>query len=260
MLPVKHSPNRKPATPLGLDPLLVGTFYGAGSALLYSAANTCLRAVAHFDPYLVSCVKAMPTLAAAGAVVGYRWYGGRQKWPSSSALVTLAVAATVAQLGGNGAFQWSLGIIGLAIAVPLCSGTMLIGVALMARFWLGEGVTPRTALAMLVLIVSIIVLSLGSSKNPADVESVSDAAVVARLARWGVVAACISGIAYGALNVTIRRLVTGEMPVSIMLLVVSSMGVLSLGTGSLLHAGWGVIAQTPATALAGSRGGDHSLR
>ena len=247
---VKPSPYRKLATPLGLDPLLVGTFYGAASALFYSAANTCLRAVAQYDPFLVSCVKAMPTLAAAGAVVGYRYWRGRQRWPSKEALVTLAVAGAIAQLGGNGAFQWSLGVVGLAIAVPLCSGTMIIAVALLARFWLGEGVTPRSALAMLVLIVSIVVLSFGSSESPADVERTSDAALVATMARWGVAAACFSGIAYATLNVTIRRLVTGAMPVSIMLLVVSSMGVSCLGTASLVHAGWRTIVATPPEALA----------
>jgi len=247
---VKPSHPRSPATPLGLDPLLVGTLYGAASAVLYSGANICLRGLTQFDPFLVSCVKAMPTMALAAAWVGYRYWRGRLDRPSWRALGVLAAAGVIAQVGGNAAFQWSLGAAGLAIAVPLCSGTMIIGAALMGRFWLGEGVTPRSALAMLVLIVSIVVLSLGTSRSHAAEIASTEAAAIAALVPWGAAAACFSGVAYAILNVVIRRVVTGTLPLSVTLLTVSTVGFASLGAGSLLHAGWSVIAQTPPVDLA----------
>ena len=79
----------------------------------------------------------------------------------------LAVAAHAAFLGlaavgvtaqwGNGLFQWSMGEVGLALTVPLCSGTMIIAACLLVCFWLHEGVTPRSALALALLITAIVV-------------------------------------------------------------------------------------------------------
>ena len=242
---VKPSHSRT-KTPLGLDPLLVGTFYGAGSAVMYSAANICLRGLSDFDPFLVSCVKAMPTMVFAGTMVALRYRQGRTVWPSWRTMAMLAAAGAIAQLGGNAAFQWSLRTAGLAIAVPLCSGTMIIGAAVLGRFWLGEGVTPRSALAILVLIISIVVLSLGSSA----VHASSEAAAIAALVPWGAAAACFSGLAYSVLNVVIRRVVTGAVPLSLTLFTVSTVGMVCLGTGALLNSGWGAIASTPPKSLA----------
>jgi drug/metabolite transporter, DME family len=246
---LKSSHPRLPA-PWGLDPLLVGPFYGAASAVLYTAVNICLRGLIQFDPFLVSCVKAMPTMVLAGTMVAFRYRRGELPWPSWRALAVLAAAGAVAQLCGNAAFQWSLGAAGLAIAVPLCSGTMIVGAALLGRFWLGEGVTPRSALAMLVLIVSIVVLGQGTSHRGAATMVSTEAAAIAALVPWGAAAACLSGVAYAVLNVVIRRVVTGAIPLSLTLLTVSSVGVVSLGTASLLHSGWSVMARTPPLELA----------
>lgn len=237
-------------TPLGLDPLLVGTFYGAGSAVMYSAANICLRGLSDFDPFLVSCVKAMPTMVFAGTMVALRYRQGRMSWPSWRTMAMLAAAGAIAQLGGNAAFQLSLGAAGLAIAVPLCSGTMIIGAAVLGRFWLGEGVTPRSALAILVLIISIVVLSLGTSHGSAEAAASSEAAAIAALVPWGAAAACLSGLAYSVLNVVIRRVVTGAVPLSLTLFTVSTVGMVCLGTGALLNSGWSAIASTPPKSLA----------
>ena len=50
-------------------------------------------------------------------------------------------------------------------------------------------------------------------------------------------AACLSGVSYATLNVTIRRLVTGSVQMPVVLATVSSMGVITLGLGSVARIG-----------------------
>ena len=126
------------------------------------------------------------------------------------------------------------------LTVPLCSGTMIIAASALGRIWLGEGVTPRSALALSILITAIVVLSFGAERAPDQAElTTADAPVTVALA-----AACLSGVAYAVLNVNIRRLVTGAMQMPVVLATVSSMGVISLGLASIWNLGWGVVAET----------------
>jgi drug/metabolite transporter (DMT)-like permease len=197
--------------------------------------------LADCDPLLVSCIKAVPTMLVAAALVLAGLAVGRVRWPSVRAFVALACVGTFAQLGGNGLFQWSIAQVGLALTVPLCSGTMIIAAAFLARVWLGEGVTPRSAVALSLLVVAIFVLSLGAERHPREAElAIATAPVTLALA-----AACFSGVAYATLNVMIRRLVTGSVQMPVVLATVSSMGVISLGAGSILRVGWPGLAETP---------------
>jgi drug/metabolite transporter, DME family len=165
---------------------------------------------------------------------------GLLRWPSMRAFAALAFVGTMAQLGGNGCFQWSMGQVGLALTVPLCSGTMIVAAAVLGRVWLGEGVTPRSAIALAILITAIVVLSFGAERSPQLAElSTASAPVTLALA-----AACFSGVAYAVLNVLIRRLVTGSMQMPVVLATVSSMGVISLGLGSMWSVGWTALSQT----------------
>jgi drug/metabolite transporter (DMT)-like permease len=202
-----------------------------------------------FDPLLVSAIKAAPTFLFASAAVGIALSQGRWQRPSRRVVAALVGAGAFAQLGGNGCFQWSLGIIGLALAVPLCSGTMIISSAILGRILLGEGVTMRTATAILVLVVAIAVLSLGAGPSEEAVVSSARRAPDAWLVATGVALACFSGVAYTTLNVVIRRVAKGAVPVSTMLLIVSATGVVCLGAGSLFNSGWSGIRATPADAL-----------
>jgi drug/metabolite transporter, DME family len=217
-----------------VEPFLLGTVLSAVSSLGYSCANICLRWLTHCDPLLVSCVKAVPTMLAATTLVAAGALSGRVRWPSFGPFAALACVGTLAQLGGNGFFQWSLGQVGLALTVPLCSGTMIISAAILGRVWLKERVTPRSAIAIALLITAIAVLSFGAERAP-KVAEIADATAPITLALG---AACFSGVAYSVLNVTIRRLVTGSMQMPVVLSTVSSMGVISLGLASVARVGW----------------------
>ncbi len=147
-----------------IEPFLLGTVLSGVSSLAYSCSNVCLRWLAQCDPLLVSCIKAVPTLLFATALVLIGVSRGTTRWPAMPAFLGLAAVGVLAQLGGNGLFQWSMGEVGLALTVPLCAGTMIIAATILGRVWLGEGVTPRSAIALTILISAIGVLSLGAER------------------------------------------------------------------------------------------------
>ncbi len=241
--PVK--PTRPPFTArfVRMEPFLLGTALSGVSSLGYSCANICLRWLTHCDPLLVSCIKAVPTMLVATALVIMSTTRGTIRWPRMPAFLGLACVGMTAQLGGNGLFQWAMGEVGLALTVPLCAGTMIIAATILGRVWLGEGVTMRSAAALSLLISAIAVLSFGAERHPQIAElATADAPITIALA-----AACLCGIAYAVLNVTIRRLVTGSMQMPVVLATVSSIGVISLGLASIYRAGWESLAATELT-------------
>ncbi|MBI2823059.1 MAG: DMT family transporter [Planctomycetia bacterium] len=225
---------------LGIDPFVLGTAFSALSSIAYSCSNVCLRWLAHLDPFLVSCVKAVPTMLVATTLLGAGVVSGRIRWPRMRVFAALAGVGVFAQLGGNGAFQWSLGQVGLAITVPLCSGTMIIAATVLGRVWLGEGVTPRSAAALALLIAAITVLSIGAERSPKLAELTTATAPVG----LAIAAVCLAGVAYAVLNVLIRRLVTGSTQMPVVLATVSSVGVISLGLTGIARTGWTAIDQT----------------
>ncbi len=165
---------------------------------------------------------------------------GTTRWPRMPAFLGLAAVGVLAQLGGNGLFQWSMGEVGLALTVPLCAGTMIIAATILGRVWLREGVTPRSAIALTILVSAIGVLSLGAERAPQLAElATADASITVALC-----AACLSGVSYAILNVTIRRVVTGAMQMPVVLSTVSSVGVVSLGLTGIARVGWAPLAAT----------------
>lgn len=238
---------RARATAALRDPAMLGTLLCAVSAVGYTATNVCLRDLAtHVDPYWVSCVKAMPTVVVAGAMMLLRARRGLSNALSPRAFWALVAVALFAQLFGNVGFQWALSIVGLALAVPITHGVMMITGAVAGRLWLGEPVTLRAVAAMAVLIVAISVLSTGAGAANASIVL----AGVAELSAWriaqGVAITCLSGVAYALLGVVIRRVSHGRFPISSMLMVVCLTGVFSLGAASLGSIGWEGIVATKA--------------
>jgi drug/metabolite transporter (DMT)-like permease len=241
---------------------LIGTLLSAASALGYTAANICLRDVAETcDPTWVSCIKAVPTAAVAWLLIAQRASRGLLALPTGRALLPLVVTALCMQLGGNVCFQWSLGVLGLALTVPLVFGALILGGAVAGRIWLSEGITPRATLAMMLLILAVGILSwgaerdhapvgLGPKSQPASAQRISPDAqsesprhsnFVVALA---VGAACFSGLCYAACNAVIRRMTGPTLPLSAALMVMSTTGVVSLGLLSLWQLGPVGIAQT----------------
>lgn len=230
------------------DPHLLGTACGVISAIAYMAANVCLRQVAlDCDPIWVSCVKAMPVAAVACTVVAWRGWHGVRSLPSLRLVVWLMLTSLAVHFAGNAAFQWALGEIGLAVTVPLTFGSLILSAALLGRIWLGEPITPRSAVAMLVLIVSIALLSFAADEVSSSLGKDRLTLVTTAALALAVGAASLAGIAYATCSVVIRRVVTRDMTLSATLMVISTTGLISLGITSVARLGVESLRETSGT-------------
>ena len=217
-----------------------GVAWGVGCGLIaalgYSAANVCLRAAAGVDPIWVSAVKSTPVLAASGALLCRNFAVGRLNPLPRSMVLELCAAGLIGHLAGNVGFQWALGVIGVALDVPITMGMIIASGAVMGRCFLGEHVTPRGTLSIVLLIAAIGLLSLGG-------EAAAPGAAWSLVAA-GVAAACLAGVAYAYLGIAIRRSRVGGAPLGVPLFLVSAMGAVSLFPLSALRLGWTGMAAT----------------
>jgi drug/metabolite transporter (DMT)-like permease len=229
------------------DPLVFGTLCGLLSAFAYTCANSFLRAVDSYDPFWVSAVKALPTVIAMVPVMAAMRFKGERVWPAPKLMAMIAAGGLMGQIGGNVSFQWSLDKIGVALAVPLCLGGMILGAATLSRIFLREPITPRAALALGMLLLAIFVLALGAEDAGRSVAAVP-------LDPWrlaaGVAAACASGFFYSTLNVILRHCFVQGSPLPTSLGIVAVVGVLSLTTMSWMRIGGsGMLATQPGDLL-----------
>lgn len=230
-----------------------GTACGLFAAVIYTAANSCLRAVSDCDPIWVSAVKAVPTVALLSPWLLVQYARGEQIVSSWRVLGLLALAGLVGQVGGNIFFQWSLGIVGIALAVPLSLGTNLVGSAILGRMFLGEPLTLRIVVSIGALLAAISALSLGAGEAyrsvvpaPASLAPASHAWIMAA----GVGAAAMSGLAFSVLGVVLRYGVSGRASLPATLVTVGLMGVVALGTLTGWRIGWEGMEQTATDDLA----------
>src|SRR5262249_18629990 len=152
-----------------------------------------LRAVKDSDPVWVAAIRAVPTVLLVGPVVALMPLFGKKVLPRPALTAAIIAGGLCGQLGGNISFQWCLGEIGVALAVPLTLGGMILSAAILGRVFLAEPVTPRAALSLLLLLMAIGVLSLGAADARKTVAQ--SAASPQRLAA-GVGAACLAGVCY----------------------------------------------------------------
>lgn len=219
-----------------------GTLCGLFAAVGYTIANSCLRAVVGCNPVWVSAVKAFPTVALVAPWMIVQYARGDRLLPSAKVLGVIALAGLLGQIVGNVLFQWSLGVVGIALSVPLTLGTIIVGGALLGRMFLGEPITARMFSSMAALIVAITVLSLGAGDAHRAVMGVLPNR---ETAAWdwyvlvaGVGAATLAGVAYAVLGVVIRYGVTGRASLTVTLVTIAMTGVVSLGGLSHWQIGW----------------------
>jgi drug/metabolite transporter (DMT)-like permease len=169
------------------------------AALGYAAANVALRAATETDAILVSAAKSWPTVAACAPLLIWMLLKKQKVATSWSTFPTLLLGVTIGQLFGNVLFQVSLGIIGLALSVPLNLSAMIIGGAVMGRVLLGDPVSRRTIVAIVILIVATVVLSMGGSTI------LPERPVTPMMFALGVAAALVSGAAYSFFGTAMRK-------------------------------------------------------
>ncbi len=219
---------------------IVGTMLGLISAVGYTAANVCLRATTHCDPYWVSCMKAVPTVVLLGIWLIFRAARGQRVLPTPRILVVLLCSALFMQFAGNVLFQWTLGILGIAVTTPMTTGSMIVTGAFLGRVFLGELFTVRNTVSIFVLFGAIVLLSFGVGVGDATGEDASfETPTAARFWMMGVAivsAGCV-GFAYSVMGVAIRYALDRGTTIATTLCTSSFVGVVSLGLMSCKRIG-----------------------
>lgn len=209
-----------------------GTICGLLAALGYTACNLCLRAVHDVDPFFVSTVRAIPTILMLAPIVLVRPLQGLPLLPPVRIMAVLALAGLGGHVCGNSAFQYSLGIVGVALSVPLCLGSMIFGGAMLGRIVLNEPVTPRMALGLSLLIAAIFVLSGGAQQAGAAMGRESMTTHTPQQVALGVAAACSSGVFYAIMGAVLRHATRGQSTLTQSLTIVSTVGLVGLAGAS----------------------------
>jgi len=239
----RHLP---PPEPSRFRPALVGTVCCILSALGYTAASICMRQLGALecDEMWAICNKELVTVVVVGPWILYRAFRGHRVLPPRRALVALIVVGFLVQVAGNLSNQWALGIVGLAVTVPVMFGAMLTASAIMGRVFLGEPVSRRSMFAIGLLLLSLGLLGYGAASAGKGNSSETDVPSVVLLACVG--AAALAGTMYSLLTITIRRSVTGTTPLSAVVFLITAMGVISLGPTSVYRLGTSALIETPA--------------
>jgi drug/metabolite transporter (DMT)-like permease len=227
----------------------LGTVFATGSAILYTASNIFLRCSITSDAMWVQCVKEVPIVILIGPWMFVRYFRGQHVFPPAKVVAIILFAAVLTQFVGNWYFQFSLGIIGISLAVPILLGAIIVGGAILSRVFLGEAIAPRSAVAMAVLLVAIGLLGWAAQQSAAQVGD--STAVIGETPPLrmveGVGAVVLAGCAFAALTVTLRYGVSGASPISTTTVLVGLVGVVGLGSMSYARLGWEKLAETTPT-------------
>ena len=222
-----------------------GFIFACLAGLGYSTANIFLRMVSDQDPAWVSCVKAIPTLVFVIPWLLLRYQKGHRATPSRRLVLLMMAVSIVGHLAGNVVFQWSLGIIGLALAVPVTTGSMILASAVLGWWLLKEQVSNRTIVAILILFAAIVLLSFGSDEATESVLEDPDAAARSlKLATLSVLLVCGSGIGYALFGIVIRHCVQNGMRKPMVLFISSTVGCIVLLIATFISADASVISNT----------------
>ena len=261
-------------SPKSTSALWIGPACGIASAVLYTLTNIALRNCVDVDAYLVSAVKAAPTVVMLGPLIG--WMSLRKsstqgvarsvKTASTSRglMLQFVAASFLAQFFGNAAFQKALQHIGLAASVPITLGVLIVGGAIFGAVILKEPVGTRKVIAMITLIVAVVVLSLphptgepsprpdepdaadsmivesGQVQTKADHVGASEALDVVVGSLW----AALSGLAYSFFGVTMRQTLQSGLRSSTLMFISGVTGSVTLWMFCFATLGSSAIAST----------------
>ena len=218
------------------SPMVTGTLFGMVGAVCYSITNIILRSFSipgdlAWSAWLTALKASVPALLAA-IVLLHGISRGKAMFPTPRMITRILMTSLVMQFGGNLMFQYSLGLGGLVLTVPITFACIILTGAILGRLILAEGITVRSACAMGLLISAITCLSI-AGEIPKDLQQLSTSAL------WGtVLSSCVAGVSYGLCGVVIRQSVSGSSSLSGTLVLFSSAGVIIFGSISLYHFGW----------------------
>ena len=208
------------------------------SALAYTAVNICMRQLTALrcDPMWAVFNRELVTTLVVWPWLIYRALRGRPTLPGGRTMVRLLLVGLLIQVIGNVCNQWALGVVGLAVTVPVVFGVAIASGALLGRAWLAEKVSLRSAAAITVLLASLVLLGIGAEA----VEPSIGADARASDSLWlllGVGAAGLAGATFSPLNIVIRHSVTRTTVPSAVAFLIPLTGAVSLGPLSIWRLG-----------------------
>ena len=229
-----------------------GTIFCLVSALGYTATNICMRRLTALDcdPFWAVFNRELVTTVLVGPWLLYRAIHGRPTLPSGRTLGRILLAGLLIQLVGNICVQWSLGMVGLAVTIPVVFGIMITSGAVLGHIGLGERVSARSAIAITLLLAALALLGLGAEtagRAIAAVKATPPGTVILALA---VAAAGLAGAVYALLNTVIRHSVTQTTLPTAVAFLVPLMGVIGLGPICVARLGMQTLVSTPWEQLA----------
>jgi DME family drug/metabolite transporter len=227
-------PATSPPEPQQSGDVRRGLLLGIGSAVSYSLANLALRGLSgrHDDlawSIWVSAIKALPTVILAACLLWRRRRRGLVLYPTAKPIPILIAGAFLMQFGGNLGFQVALGHIGLAITVPFVFAFIICAGVMLGKMFLGDRVSPKTVLSMLIMTASIILLSY-AAKLAATVSDEGAADTTTKIVWFGILMAVVSGSSYGINGVVIRKIARDTLPIESILIIYSLTGLICFGT------------------------------
>ena len=203
------------------------------AAVGYTCANIALRQSARPGnlewSMWITAHKAIPATLLTWTLVLNNYCKGRPAFPPKGLLLPLIATGFLMQFGGNMMFQFALGLIGLAMTVPMTFAMILTAGAVSSRLFLGEPITLRTLLAMSILMFAVTILSMGAGEASESILKTASRADIL----LGILSAMISGTCYGLSGTVIRRNVK-NLPVSATLFLISTTGTVAMTTAALL--------------------------
>ncbi|MGD0900401.1 MAG: DMT family transporter [Thermoguttaceae bacterium] len=231
---------------LGLSPAAAGTLCCVVSVLGYGAANICMRRLAELgcDPVWAVCNKEFVSVLVVGPWLLVQALRGLPTLPKGRPLVLLLLVGLATEMAGNTGMQWGYGVVGLAVMVPANTAFILTSSAVLGWFLLREAVSRRTMFAMAFLVMSLVLLGAGAGDigRPLAAGGPADGPVLATLA---IAVACVAGVIFALLSITIRHCVTGTTRLSAVVLIITGTGVVSLGPLSVFRLGTDLLGTPP---------------
>ncbi|MGB1814382.1 MAG: DMT family transporter [Rubripirellula sp.] len=224
--------NRELRPPVGN---VMGVVLGLSAAVLYTMANIALRHCVAVDPFLVSAVKAVPTVIVLGPFLLWMLTRGEALATSPRLIPRFIVVSLIGQFVGNAAFQVALGTIGLAASVPITLGVLIVGGAILGRVLLREPVRLRTIAAMIMIIIAVVILSHPSTSETPDTSITNHPVWV------GALCAAASGAAYALFGAVMRQTMRGGVSAPATMFISGLVGTLSLWAVTLVNSGLDVV-------------------
>jgi drug/metabolite transporter, DME family len=244
--PLSNSPVSA-ARPHGLSPPVIGTLCCLLAALGYTVSNICMRQLSALgcDPTWATFNRELVTVLVVGPWLLSESLHGRHILPSWSVLSLLIAVGLAVELGGNLGVQWAYGKVGLALTTPAVMGTTLTTSAAMGWLLLGEYVSLRSMGAIGLLLVALVLLGWSAGAASQSVAATADILPAPWVVALAVGAACMAGAIYALFSISIRHVMSGTTRLSLLMVVITGTGVLSLGPLSLGRLGLDHLISTP---------------